>query len=340
MAKIFNFLDDEGSKDMAKLHDDIYRMCRDMYSPVDNSLTRACISTNVHPKGFEPKAMDKYTSFYFVTGVELAGENSLRLFFNNFDELALYDSLKGAIDEYAEILVAKGYLRYSGEVLPNDYDYDSDDVMNWYNSTDRKFSTTVRIYEIKFNLRLYEEVIRGTKLEQWFDYIIREDDTRFYMCNKFLAKAAHLIPYEDAFYQDPSEPSYQDPSEPDSTVLTKDDWNTILDVARAMYSQGAQSGMQYSDFEVCFGILLEILFALDGSFSTNMVNMIVDGVNPNYGEDSKLKYISRISDTNTVRMEEFDRRTFNVPNEDGSSDIVTFDKNLYDAMKNFRKNKQ
>lgn len=340
MAKNFNFLDDEGSKDMAKLHDDIYRMCRDMYSPVDNSLTRACISTKVHPQGFEPKATDKYGSFYFVTGVEWAGENSLRLFFNNYDELALYDSLKGAIDEYAEILVAKDYRRYSGEVVFDDGSYDSADVMNWYNSTDRKSSVTIRIYEIKFNLRLYEEVIRGTKIEQWFDYIIRENDTRFYMCNRFLAKAAHLIQYEDAFYQNPDEPFYQDPNEPDSTVLTKNDWNTVLDVARAMYSQGAQSGMQYSDFEVCFGILLEILFAIDGSFSTNMVNMTVDGVNPNYGEDSKLKYISRISDTNTVQMNEFDRRSFNVINEDGSSDIVTFDKKLYTAMKNFRKDKQ
>ena len=340
MAKNFNFLDDDGSKDMIRLHDDIYRMCRDMYNSVNNSLTRACISTNVHPKGFEPKVTDKYQSFYFVIGTEWAGENSLRLFFNNFDEIAFYDSLKGAIDEYAQILVANDYLRYSGEDVFDDGSYDSADVMNWYDSTDHESSATIRIYAINFNLRLYEEVIRGTKLEQWFDYIIREDDTRFYMCNKFLTKAAHLIQYEDAFYQNPDEPFYQDPSEPDSTVLTKDDWNTILDVARAMYSQGAQSGMQYSDFEVCFGILLEILFGIDGSFDSKIVDMTVDGVNPNYGEDSNLMYISHISDTNTVRMDEFDHRSFNVLREDGSSDIVTFDKNLYNAMKNFHRNKQ
>lgn len=334
MAKNFNFLDDEGSKDMAKLHDDMYQMCREMYSPVNNSLTRACISTNVHPQGFEPKATDKYQSFYFAVGEEYAGENPLRRFFNNFDELALYDSLKAAIDEYARVLVAKDYRRYSGEDGLDDCSYDSADVMNWYSSTNHKSSATIRIYEIKFNLRLYEEVIRGTKIEQWFDYVVLENDIRFYMCNKFLADAAHLIQYENVFYPNPEEPD-------DTTVLTKDDWNTVLDVARAMYSQGAQSGMQYSDFEICFGILLEILFAMDGSFNTNIVELTVDGVNPNYGEDSNLMYISRISDTNTTeRMEEFARKSFNIPNEDGSSDIVTFDKNFYNAMKNFRKDKQ
>ena len=328
MTKNFNFLDDDGSKDMIKLHDDIIRMCRGMYSPVTNSLTRACISANVHKQGFEPKVTDKYQSFYFATLVEYAGENSLRHFFNNFDEIVLYDNIAAAVDEFAQIIVARDYRKYSDE--DTDDIYDNTDAMNWYNSTDHKSKSTVRIYEIKFNLRLYDEFIRGTKIEQWFDYIVRDNNTRFYICNKFLTNAAHLTQYENAFY----------PDEDDDYVLTKADWDTVLDVARAMYSQGAQSGMQYTDFEVGFGIFLEILFLIDGSFTTGVADMTVDRVNPDYGEGSNLMYISHISDNSDTRVEEFNHKSFNLLKEDGSSEIITVDENLYKAMKNFRRDKQ
>lgn len=331
MAKNFNFLDDEGSKDMIRLHDDIIQMCRGMYSPVTNSYTRACISANVHKQGFEPKATDKYQSFYLVTRAEYTGENPLRHFFNNFDELALYDNITAAVDEFAQILVAIDYRKYSDDDT-DEYDRGNTDAMNWYNSANHKSKSTARIYEIKFNRRLYEEFIRESKLEPWFDYIIREDDTRFYICNRLLTNAAHLSQYENVFYPIEDDDSY---------VISKSDWDTVLDVARAMYSQGAQSGMQYADFEVGFGIFLEILFAIDGSFITGVADVTVDRVNPDYGEDSNIMYISHISNDNSnTRMEEFNHKSFNITKEDGSSEIITVDENLFKAMKNFRKNKQ
>ena len=155
MAKNFNFLDDEGSKDMIRLHDDILQMCRGMYSPVTNSLTRACISANVHKQGFEPKATDKYQSFYLVTRAEYTGENPLRHFFNNFDELVLYDNITAAVDEFAQILVAIDYRKYSDDDT-DEYDRGNTDAMNWYNSANHKSKSTARIYEIKLIRRRYE----------------------------------------------------------------------------------------------------------------------------------------------------------------------------------------
>lgn len=325
--KNFNFLDDESSKEMIKIHDDIIQMCRNTYNPKKNAVGMACVSANVHPKGFEPKPSDEYRSFYTVFDAEYPGENCLRRF-GNIKEIILYDTIEAAMDEFACVRIGIDYDNWNDI----DADYDDDDIMDWYSSAGYKSSSSVRVYEIKFNQRLYEEFIRDTKINRWFDYVIR-DNTRFYICNQFLAKASHLISYNDTF-------EYPQ-GVPDENRFSESDWGVVLDVARAMYTQGAESGMQYADFEIGFGILLEILFQIDGTFKTYGANMIVDSVNPDYADESDLRYLAHLENLNDPNpIEEFSRRTFSSVKDDGTVETFAIDDKLYNVMKNFRKDKQ
>lgn len=329
MGKNFNFLDDDSSKEMIRLHDDIIQMCRNMYNPAKNAISMACVSANIHPKGFEPNPSDKYRSFYFVTDAEYPGENCLRMFFGSFKAVMLYDKIEAALDEYANIRIGIDYEKHN-DIGAED---DEDDVMDWYSKAGYISKSNIRIYEIRFNQRLYEEVIQGTKINQWFDYVIR-DDRRFYICNQFLAKASHLASYKDTFAADLQ-------MSEDFEEFTESDWNIVLDVARAMYTQGAESGMQYADFEICFGILLEILFNIDGTFKTYAANMVVDSVNPDYAEAPDLRYLCHLE--NLVDPDPaggFSRRTFSTVKDDGTVETFTIDDKIYNAMKNFRKDKQ
>ena len=325
--KNFNFLDDESSKEMIKIHDDIIQMCRNTYKPKKNAVGMACVSANVHPKGFEPNPSDEYRSFYVILDAEYPGENCLRMF-GNIKEIILYDTIEAAMDEFAGIRIGIDY----DDRNDIDVDYDDDDVMDWYSSAGYKSNSSIRIYEIRFNQRLFEEFIRGTKINRWFDYL-GQDDSRMYICNQFLAEASHLASYNDTFKY---------PQEvPDEDRLNESDWDVILDVARAMYTQGAESGMQYADFEIGFGILLEILFQIDGTFKTYGANMIVDSVNPNYADESDLRYLAHLENLNDPNpTEEFSRRTFSSVKDDGTIETFTIDDKLYNVMKNFRKDKQ